>query len=126
VTPQVVAADREVVILQRRSGAPGRSLGRTTGWTHRLSLMRRGVKLVGGVTYLRVDDEGLHALVDDEPRLFEVDTVIVCAGQEPERSLYDALEAEGISARLVGGARDAAELDAKRAIAEATELALAA
>jgi 2,4-dienoyl-CoA reductase (NADPH2) len=126
VTPQVVAADREVVILQRRSGAPGRSLGRTTGWTHRLSLMRRGVKLVGGVTYLRVDDEGLHALVDDEPRLFEVDTVIVCAGQEPERSLYDALEAEGIPARLVGGARDAAELDAKRAIAEATELALAA
>jgi 2,4-dienoyl-CoA reductase (NADPH2) len=114
-----------VVILQRRDGAPGKTLGRTTGWTHRLSLVRRGVKMIGGVTYLKIDDEGLHALVNDQPTLFAVDTVIICAGQEPERSLYDALVSAGIPARLIGGANEAAELDAKRAIAEATELALA-
>lgn len=126
VTPQVQAADREVVILQRRDGAPGRTLGRTTGWTHRLSLTRRGVSMMGGVTYLKIDDEGLHTLVNGTPRLFEVDTVIVCAGQEPERSLYDALVARGVPAVVIGGAKEAAELDAKRAIAEATERALAA
>ncbi|MEM1133561.1 MAG: NADPH-dependent 2,4-dienoyl-CoA reductase [Pseudomonadota bacterium] len=118
-------ADREVFILQRRDSKPGRSLGRTTGWTHRLSLAQRGVQMLGGVTYLRIDDEGLHTLVGDEPRLFDVDTVIICAGQEPERTLYDELQARGVSARLVGGAHEAVELDAKRAIAEATELALA-
>ena len=123
--PQIEKADREVVILQRRDGAPGKSLGRTTGWTHRLSLVRRGVKMMGGVTYLKIDDDGLHALVNGEPRLFEVDSVIICAGQEPERALYDALVARGLPAKLIGGASDATELDAKRAIAEATELALA-
>jgi 2,4-dienoyl-CoA reductase (NADPH2) len=123
--PQIEKADREVVILQRRDGAPGKSLGRTTGWTHRLSLVRRGVKMMGGVTYLKIDDDGLHALVNGEPRLFEVDSVIICAGQEPERALYDALVARGMKAKLIGGASEATELDAKRAIAEATELALA-
>jgi 2,4-dienoyl-CoA reductase (NADPH2) len=122
----VAPSPREVVILQRRDGAPGRTLGRTTGWTHRLALQRRGVKMLGGVTYLRIDDEGLHTLVNGEPRLFAVDTVIICAGQEPERSLYDALVARGMKAQLVGGANEAGELDAKRAIAEATALALAA
>jgi 2,4-dienoyl-CoA reductase (NADPH2) len=81
--------------------------------------------MLGGVTYPRIDDEGLHTLVGGEPRLFAVDTVIVCAGQEPERTLHDALAARGIAARLIGGAQEAAELDAKRAIAEATQLALA-
>jgi 2,4-dienoyl-CoA reductase (NADPH2) len=123
---QIERADREVVILQRRDGAPGKTLGRTTGWTHRLSLQRRGVKLLGGVDYLKIDDEGLHTLVGGEPRLFAVDTVIICAGQEPERSLYEALVARGMPAQLVGGAQEAGELDAKRAIAEATALALAA
>ena len=118
-------ADREVVILQRRDGAPGKTLGRTTGWTHRLSLVRRGVKMIGGVEYLKIDDDGLHTRVNGEPTLFGVDTVIICAGQEPERGLYDALRARGVPARLIGGANEAAELDAKRAIAEATELALA-
>jgi 2,4-dienoyl-CoA reductase (NADPH2) len=126
ITPEVQAADREVTILQRRDGAPGKSLGRTTGWTHRLSLMRRGVKLLGGVDYVKIDDEGLHTIVGGEPRLFAVDTVIICAGQEPERSLYDALVARGIKAHLIGGASEALELDAKKAIAEATALALAA
>ncbi|KPQ24805.1 MAG: 2,4-dienoyl-CoA reductase (NADPH2), partial [Halomonas sp. HL-48] len=88
---QIEKADREVFILQRRDGSPGRSLGRTTGWTHRLSLARRGVTMLGGVAYLKIDDAGLHTLVGREPRLFDVDTVIICAGQEPDRTLYDAL-----------------------------------
>ncbi|WP_353217682.1 NADPH-dependent 2,4-dienoyl-CoA reductase, partial [Sandarakinorhabdus sp.] len=95
ITPQVEHSGRDVVILQRRDGSPGRSLGKTTGWTHRLSLQRRGVKLMGGVTYLKIDDDGLHTLVNGEPRLFAVDTVIICAGQEPDRRLYDALIARG-------------------------------
>ena len=122
---QIEQSGRDVVILQRRDGAPGKTLGRTTGWTHRLSLVRRGVKMIGGVDYLKIDDEGLHTLVSGEPRLFAVDTVIICAGQVPERGLYEALVARGMAARLIGGANEATELDAKRAIAEATELALA-
>jgi 2,4-dienoyl-CoA reductase (NADPH2) len=122
---QIEQSGREVVILQRRDGAPGKSLGRTTGWTHRLSLVRRGVKMIGGVDYLKIDDDGLHTLVGGEPRLFAVDTVIICAGQLPERGLYDALVAHGMKASVIGGANEAAELDAKRAIAEATDLALA-
>ncbi|MBO6525415.1 NADPH-dependent 2,4-dienoyl-CoA reductase [Erythrobacter sp.] len=118
-------ADREVYLMQRREGSPGRSLGKTTGWAHRLALARRGVTMMGGVTYLKIDDAGLHTLIGGEPRLFDVDTVIICAGQEPERSLYDDLLARDISAHLVGGAHEAVELDAKRAIAEATDLALA-
>ncbi len=124
--PQVAKAAREVVILQRKDGAPGRSLGKTTGWTHRLTLTRRGVRMLGGVTYLRIDDEGLHTLVNGEPTLFAVDTVIICAGQLPERSLHDALVSRGIPSRVIGGAHEALELDAKRAILEATEVALAA
>jgi len=122
---QIEKADREVVILQRRDGAPGKTLGRTTGWTHRLSLVRRGVKMIGGVTYLKIDDDGLHCLVNGVPQLFAVDTVIVCAGQLPERALHDELARRGAVVHLIGGANEAAELDAKRAIAEATELALA-
>jgi 2,4-dienoyl-CoA reductase (NADPH2) len=122
---QIERADREVVILQRRDGTPGKTLGRTTGWTHRLSLVRRGVKMIGGVSYLRIDDEGLHCEMNGEPTLFAVDNVIICAGQEPERGLYDELVSRGFQARLIGGASEAAELDAKRAIAEATALALA-
>jgi len=111
VEPQVASNGRDVTLLQRKTSALGKTLGRTTGWTHRLTLQRRGVKMIGGVEYLRIDDDGLHALVNGEPLLFDVDTVIVCAGQEPARTLYD------------GGAYEAAELDAKRAIQQATELA---
>ena len=82
--------------------------------------------MVNGVEYLRIDDEGLHTLVGNEPRLFEVDTVIVCAGQLPLRTLYDDLLARGVKATLVGGAFEASELDAKRAIEQACQLAAAA
>ncbi|WP_199556099.1 NADPH-dependent 2,4-dienoyl-CoA reductase [Sandaracinobacteroides hominis] len=123
VEPQVAANDREVTLLQRKPTAVGRNLGRTTGWTHRLTLQRRGVGMVAGVEYTGIDDQGLHTVVNGEPQLFEADTVIICAGQEPERSLFDALAESGISTHLIGGAYEAAELDAKRAIRQASELA---
>ena len=123
VLPQVARAEREVFLMQRKADALGRTLGRTTGWTHRLLLNRRGVMMVAGVDYLRIDDAGLHTTVNGEPRLFEVDTVIVCAGQTPLRTLYNDLRAAGVKAHLVGGAFEAAELDAKRAIDQASRLA---
>ena len=123
VVPQVHKAEREVWLMQRKPEAVGKNLGRTTGWTHRATLQRRGVHLVAGVEYLQIDDQGLHARVNGEPTLFAVDTVIVCAGQTPQRSLFDALQAEGLRCHLVGGAYEAAELDAKRAIDQASRLA---
>ena len=122
--PVVARNDREVTLMQRKATTVGKGLGRTTGWTHRLTLQRRGVHMVGGVEYLRIDDAGLHTLVEGQPVLFDVDTVIVCAGQEPARGLHDDLAAAGIRSHLVGGACEAAELDAKRAIRQATELAM--
>jgi 2,4-dienoyl-CoA reductase (NADPH2) len=122
VTPQVAAADRTIYLMQRKADPLGKSLGRTTGWTHRMTLARRGVQMINGVEYLQIDDQGLHVRINGEPRLFEVDTVIVCAGQEPVRGLFDALQAAGVKASLVGGAFEAAELDAKRAINQASRL----
>jgi len=126
IEPQVASAGREVFLMQRKAESLGKNLGRTTGWTHRLTLQRRGVQMVNGVEYLRIDDAGLHTRVDGAPRLFEVDTVIVCAGQTPLRRLHDELQARGMRSSLVGGAFEAAELDAKRAIDQATRLAAAA
>ena len=123
IEPRIVSNGRKVILLQRKESAVGKTLGRTTGWTHRLRLQRRGVDMIAGVEYLKIDDRGLHARVAGEPRLFEVETVIVCAGQEPARELFDALVAAGLPARLIGGAFEAAQLDAKRAIKQATELA---
>jgi 2,4-dienoyl-CoA reductase (NADPH2) len=123
VLPQVARSERQVFLLQRKADALGKSLGRTTGWTHRLTLNRRGVVMVGGVEYLGIDDAGLHALVNGEPRLFAVDTVIVCAGQTAQRSLHDDLLVLGLPSHLVGGAFEAGELDAKRAIDQASRLA---
>ncbi len=123
VTPQVATSGRQITLLQRKTTPVGSTLGRTTGWTHRLTLSRRGVRMVNGVEYLRIDDEGLHTLVNDHPQLFEVDTVVVCAGQLPLRTLFDELTTSGVKATLVGGAFEAAELDAKRAIEQASFLA---
>jgi 2,4-dienoyl-CoA reductase (NADPH2) len=126
VKPVAVASGREVTLMQRKADALGKTLGRTTGWTHRATLQRRGVRMVGGVEYRRIDDAGLHVTIGGEDRLFEVDTVIVCAGQEPRRALFDELVALGVRATLAGGALEAMELDAKRAIDQATRLAAAA
>ena len=125
VEPVVNKADRDVWLMQRKETPVGRGLGKTTGWTKRLLLNRRGVNMINAVEYVRIDDDGLHVLVGGHPKTFDVDTVIICAGQEPERGLYDALEAKGLSVELVGGAFEAAELDAKTAINQATRLAAA-
>jgi len=125
VVPEVASSGREVWLLQRKTSAVGKGLGRTTGWTHRLTLQRRGVQMLGGVEYDRIDDQGLHLRVEGEPRVLAVDTVIVCAGQEPARGLYDELIGRGFNPQLIGGAFEASELDAKRAIKQATELAVA-
>jgi 2,4-dienoyl-CoA reductase (NADPH2) len=125
VEPVVERADREVTLLQRKTSPVGRGLGKTTGWTHRITLARRGVKMVNGVDYLKIDDQGLHLRINDQYEIMEVDTVIICAGQLPLRDLYDQLVEKGVDAELVGGAFEAMELDAKRAINQASYLAAA-
>ena len=125
VEPQPRRGDRTVHLVQRRSSPVGAGLGRTTGWIHRAVLAQRGVGTVRGATYVRVDDGGLHLIVDREPVCLEVDTVVVCAGQEPQRELYEGLAEAGVPVTLVGGADVAAELDAERAIRQATEVAAA-
>ncbi len=123
VEPREEPSPREVWLLQRKSEKVGKRLGKTTGWAHRLSLQKKGVKMLPGVEYSRIDDEGLHILVDEQPQLLEVDHVVLCAGQERRCELAEALEAAGHKPHVVGGAKLAAELDAKRAIAEAAEVA---
>ena len=115
---------RQLWLLQRRPGKPGAGLAKTTGWIHRASLQMHGVQMWGSVEYLRIDDEGLHILRDGEPQLLAVDNVVICAGQEPDRRLADALAAHGIRAHIIGGADVVEELDARRAIAQGTKLGL--
>ncbi|MCH9708328.1 MAG: NADPH-dependent 2,4-dienoyl-CoA reductase [Actinomycetia bacterium] len=125
-TPVPAPATREVYLLQRTKGAQGRSLGKTTGWVHRASLRAKGVHQLSGVNYEGIDDGGLHISFGSDhsgPRLLEVDNVVICAGQEPVRDLEEGLLARGITPRVIGGAAVAAELDAKRAIRQGTELA---
>ena len=121
-TPAPEPSEREVWLLQRTPGKPGKRLNKTTGWVHRAALKMKGVKMLGGVNYERIDDTGLHVIIDDKPQTLPVDNVIVCAGQEPRRDLYDGLKAASIDVHLIGGADVAAELDAKRAIAQGTRL----
>ena len=123
VEPEVASADREIFLMQRKESSVGKGLGKTTGWTHRLMLFRRGVQMMNGIQYQKIDDAGLHVLRDGSPELFDVDTVVVCAGQEPLRDLYEAAKDKGISIELVGGAFEAAELDAKAAINQASHRA---
>ncbi|MEP6483711.1 MAG: FAD-dependent oxidoreductase, partial [Rudaea sp.] len=115
--------EREVWLLQRTPGTPGKRLNKTTGWVHRAALKMKRVTMLGGVSYERIDDEGLHVVIDGKPQRLAVDTVVVCAGQESRRDLYDALKNAQFDVHLIGGADVAAELDAKRAIAQGTKLA---
>ena len=123
VVPQVPTAERTVYLLQRKTDPVGKNLGRTTGWAHKATLAKRGVQMINGVEYLRIDDEGLHTHVHGEEQVFDVDTVVLCTGQTPLRTLFDALASQGVKAHLIGGALEAAELDAKRAIDQACRLA---
>ncbi|MEU7038469.1 NADPH-dependent 2,4-dienoyl-CoA reductase [Streptomyces sp. NPDC046237] len=121
--PERPRPPRQVHLLQRKTTKVGAGLGKTTGWIHRAEMKHRGVTMVAGATYERIDDDGLHITVDGEPQTVPVDTVVLCTGQEPRRGLYEELIAAGRTAHLIGGADVAAELDAKRAIDQGTRLA---
>lgn len=122
-TPEFPRAAREIFLLQRKSSKPGAGLGKTTGWIHRTSLKSFGVKMLSGVSYDRIDDEGLHVTIDGQAQCLKVDNIVICAGQLPRRDLAEALEQAGLKPHLIGGADVAAELDAKRAIDQGTRLA---
>ncbi|MFE9535190.1 FAD-dependent oxidoreductase [Streptomyces sp. NPDC006691] len=123
--PERPKPPRQVHLLQRKTTKVGAGLGKTTGWIHRTELKHRGVTMVPGVRYDRIDDEGLHITVDGTSTVLPVDTVVLCTGQEPRRGLYEELTAAGAAVHLIGGADVAAELDAKRAIDQGTRLAAA-
>ena len=123
--PNVEPPAREVWLLQRTDGKPGAKLGKTTGWIHRATLKQKRVHMLGGVTYQRVDDAGLHIDVGGESKVLPVDHVVICAGQVSVRSLADDLEAADKSYSIIGGADVAAELDAKRAIEQGVLTAIA-
>jgi 2,4-dienoyl-CoA reductase (NADPH2) len=112
-----------VYLLQRKDEPLGKNLGKTSGWVHRASLKHKDVRMISGVSYEGVDDDGLHIRVKGTARLLEVDHVVICAGQEPLRALLKPLEENYVPVHLIGGADVATELDAKRAIRQATELA---
>ncbi|MDA2811597.1 NADPH-dependent 2,4-dienoyl-CoA reductase [Nocardiopsis sp. RSe5-2] len=123
--PRRAAPPRKVHLLQRKTSKVGKGLGTTTGWIHRTELRARGVEMVPGVAYRRIDDEGLHITVEGREEVLDVDTVVLCTGQEPNRGLYEELRAAGTEPLLLGGADVAAELDAKRAIDQGTRMAAA-
>ena len=122
-TPHSEDSPRQVYLLQRKSSKVGDGLAKTTGWIRRTLLKKRGVEMIAGVSYERIDDAGLHITVNGQAKTLPVDTIVVCAGQESQRELQAPLEAAGISVSLIGGADVASELDAKRAIDQGTRLA---
>jgi len=123
--PEGPKPTRRVFLCQRKSDRMGGTLGKTTGWIHRMSLKMNQVKMIGGVTYERIDDRGLWIREGREGdlRCLEVDTIVNCSGQLSQRALQEPLQAQGIPAFLIGGAHLAQELDAQRAIREGAELA---
>ena len=121
--PQVEQPKREIYLLQRKASSVGGGLGKTTGWIHRTGLKHRNVKMIGGASYEKIDDQGLHIVVNDQPAVLEVDNIIICAGQEPFTAMYEQLKVSGKSVHLIGGAKEAGELDAKRAIRQGADLA---
>jgi 2,4-dienoyl-CoA reductase (NADPH2) len=122
-TPRPSPPQRQVFLLQRSEGKLGERLNKTSGWVHRSTLKMKRVEMIGAATYQKIDDRGLHLLIGTTPRLLEVDHVVLCAGQEPNRTLHEAVVASGVPVHLIGGADVAAELDAKRAIDQGTRLA---
>jgi 2,4-dienoyl-CoA reductase (NADPH2) len=120
-----MTSPRKITLLQRKAQALGRGLGMTTGWAIRSGLQMKGVEMLGGVAYRKIDDDGLHITIDGEERVVAVDNVVICAGQEELRDLHGDLIAAGLTVHLIGGAETAGELDALRAIEQGTRLAAA-
>jgi 2,4-dienoyl-CoA reductase (NADPH2) len=126
IRPQITPPARQVYLLQRKAKKPGGGLGKTTGWIHRAALKMKQVKMLGGVNYEAIDERGLLISFGEKrekAQLLEVDNIILCTGQEPLRELHEPLKAGGIVVHLIGGADVATELDAKRAINQASRLA---
>jgi len=121
--PQPAPSPREIYLLKRSTGKHGKNLGKTTGWIHRSSLAMKQVKMLGEVEYNKIDDQGLHILHNGTSTILKVDHIVVCAGQESLRALQEGLESAGQKVHIIGGAHIAAELDAKKAIKEASYLA---
>ena len=124
-SPVASPSPRDIVMLQRRPGKQGKGLARTTGWIRRTQLERRGVRQLSDVVYERIDDEGLHILVNGDSQCLEVDHVVLCAGQESDTDLLAPLQAMGMPVSVIGGAEQAAEIDARRAIEQGMRVALA-
>jgi 2,4-dienoyl-CoA reductase (NADPH2) len=120
-----IESPREVVLLQRSEGKMGERLGKTTGWIHRAALKKKKVQMITGVTYQKIDDEGLHILINGQPQVLEVDNVVICAGQVSNNALFNALKEKNNNVHLIGGALQAGEVDAKRAIEEGVKLGIA-
>jgi len=123
--PETPHPAHKITMLKRSDLPFGKTLGLSTGWVHRIELARNGVAMIKGVQYRRIDDEGVHITVEGKESCIPADTVILCAGQDPKRDLLPGLEGRGRKAHLIGGAREAGELDAKRAMLEGAELAAA-
>ena len=121
--PVVEQSEREIYLLQRKAKSVGAGLGKTTGWIHRTGLKNRNVNMIPCVSYEKIDDAGLHIIVNDQPSVLEVDHIVICAGQESFTAMYEQLQQAGKSVHLIGGAKEAGELDAKRAIRQGAELA---
>jgi len=122
-TAEPEPSPREIYLMQRSNGKPGANLGKTTGWIHRSSLRMKAVKMLSNVKYEKIDDEGLHIVISNEPQLLKVDNIVICAGQVSLKDLQEPLTQKGISVHLIGGAEEASELDAKRAIDQGARLA---
>lgn len=120
---QVSPSPRKVYLLQRKESTLGKNLGKTSGWVHRAVLKKKNVEMIAGVSYDKIDDEGLHISVKGKTSILPVDNIVICAGQEPLRSLADELQGRGVKVHLIGGADVAAELDAKRAIKQGSQIA---
>ncbi|WP_288432511.1 NADPH-dependent 2,4-dienoyl-CoA reductase [uncultured Acinetobacter sp.] len=122
-TAAVEHSAREIYLLQRKASSVGATLGKTTGWIHRTGLKNRNVKMIAGAQYEKIDDQGLHIQVGEKTTVLDVDHVIICAGQESFTAMYEPLKQLGKNVHLIGGAKEAGELDAKRAIRHGAELA---
>ena len=120
---EIEESPREIHLMKRSPGKHGAKLGKTTGWIHRSHLKKKSVQMVSSVQYDKIDDAGLHFSINGKSQVLDVDNVVICAGQVPFRELHGPLEAKGIKVHLIGGALEAGELDAKRAIRQAAELA---
>lgn len=120
---KVEKSPRKIYLLQRKASSVGAGLGKTTGWIHRTGLKNRDVKMIAGASYDLIDDQGLHITVNGQSTVLEVDHVVICAGQESYTAMYEQLQTAGKNVHLIGGAKEAGELDAKRAIRQGAELA---